>query len=117
MTLALAVGALQMFRVHGGWLTNYGADLFGTAWLYMMFREGRTVFQKGTPMRAVATALFVFAGCAASEFGQRAHVVPGRFDWLDLVAYAAAVAACLALDWTIDLVPDTPPASRDDAAR
>ena len=26
--LALAIGALQMLHVRGGWLTNYGADLF-----------------------------------------------------------------------------------------
>ena len=50
MAAALAVGALQMFRVQGGWLTDYGADLFGTAWLYAMFRQGRTIFRRGRPL-------------------------------------------------------------------
>lgn len=31
VVLALGVGALQMFQVRGGFLTNYGADVFGTA--------------------------------------------------------------------------------------
>jgi hypothetical protein len=33
MTAALCIGALQMFRVRGGFITNYGADLVGTGWL------------------------------------------------------------------------------------
>ena len=43
MTTALAIGALQMFHIRAGFVTNYGADVFGTAWLYGMFRQGRTI--------------------------------------------------------------------------
>lgn len=98
MGVALAIGALQAFRVRAGWVTNYGADVFGTIWLYAMFRQGRTVFQRGRRLGAGATALVVFAGCAASEFGQRWHVVPGVFDPLDLAAFAVSVGAC----WLVD---------------
>ena len=52
MTTALAIGALQMLRVRGGVITDYGADVFGTAWLYAMFRQGRTIFQRGSTMSA-----------------------------------------------------------------
>jgi hypothetical protein len=95
---SLAVGALQMFRVRGGFLTSYGADIFGTAWLYAMFRQGRTVFQRGRTLPPGAAALGVFAGCAASEFGQRWHVIPGTFDPYDLAAFGASVGLC----WLID---------------
>jgi hypothetical protein len=101
--LALAVGALQMFRVRGGFVTNYGADLLGTAWLYALFRQGRTVFQRGKTFGPEMTALLVFAGCAASEFAQRVGALPGRYDPFDLAAYAAATIACYVLDRFIPL--------------
>ena len=98
LTISLAIGALQMYRVHGGWITSYGADVFGTAWLYAMIRQGRTIFRRGVIVADWHTALFVFAGCAASECGQQYHLVPGRFDWYDLLAYGLTVLACVAID-------------------
>jgi hypothetical protein len=101
VSLSLAVGALQMARVHGGWLTNYGADVFGTAWLYALARQGRTFLRRATlaPWQAAA---IVFTCCAASEFAQRAGVLSGVFDPLDLAAYAATVVACAGLDHALD---------------
>lgn len=101
MLTALVIGGLQMYRVHAGILTDYGADLFGTAWLYAMVRMGRTVVRRGWILRPEVAAAFVFAGCAASEFGQRWHLVPGRFDPYDLVTYALTVLVCAALDRTL----------------
>jgi hypothetical protein len=43
-------------------------------------------------------AVIVFVLCALSEFGQRVHLVPGRFDPYDLVAFGVTVAACFVLD-------------------
>lgn len=103
LVTALGIGALQMFRVRGGLLTEYGADVFGTAWLYGMFRQGRTVFQRGRGMGAGATAAFVFAGCAGSEIAQAFHIWPGTFDPLDLAAFALSVAACYLLDRRFNL--------------
>lgn len=97
-TLALIVGALQMFHVRGGFLTNYGADVFGTAWLYAMFRQGTTVLQRGRRFSPEATAMFVFLGCAGSELGQKVRVVPGRFDPLDLLAFGVTILVCYGID-------------------
>jgi hypothetical protein len=105
MAIALGIGVLQMFRVPAGLLTDYGADVFGTAWLYAMFRQGRTVFGRGRAMTAPLTAVFVFTGCAVSEFAQAAEILPGVFDSFDLLAFAVSVAACYALDRHVDLGP------------
>jgi hypothetical protein len=91
---ALSVGALQMYRVRGGLLTDYGADLFGTAWLYAMTRLGRTVIQRGRTMGAVPAGILIFALCTLSEFGQRLGIVPGRFDPYDILTYAVAILLC-----------------------
>lgn len=105
MTIALAIGGLQMFHVRGGAITDYGADVIGTAWLYAMVRQGKTIFQRGTPWGARTTAVFTFAGCTASEIGQRLAIVPGVFDPLDIVAFAATVTTCAALDRFIAPTP------------
>ena len=98
LTAALAVGALQMFRVRGGLLTDYGADVFGTAWLYAMTRQGSTIVQRGRIASPVVAAAVVLACCVLSEFGQRVGVVPGRFDPYDLAAYGFTTLACCWLD-------------------
>jgi hypothetical protein len=104
MVIALVIGALQAFQVKAGWVTNYGADVFGTAWLYGLFRQGRTVLQRGRGgMGAGATAAFVFAGCAGSELLQAFKLIPGVFDPLDLAAFAVTVVACYLLDRAVDL--------------
>jgi hypothetical protein len=103
MTVALAIGALQTFRIRAGIVTDYGADIFGTAWLYGMFRQGRTVFQRGRGLRADTTTLLVFIGCAVSELGQLVDLIPGVFDPLDLLAYGASVLLCYAVDRRFDL--------------
>ena len=102
MIAALAIGALQTFHVRAGILTNYGADVFGTAWLYGMFRQGRTIFGRGRAMSAAATAAFVFIGCAVSEFAQALDPVSGVFDPLDLLAFALSVVACYVIDRRLD---------------
>ena len=95
---SLAIGALQMFGVRGGLLTSYGADVFGTAWLYAMFRQGRTVFQRGRTLRPEAAAIVVFAGCAASELAQRWRLIPGTFDPFDFAAFGVSVVLCGVID-------------------
>src|SRR5262245_52084930 len=108
ISTALAVGALQMYRVRGGLLTDYGADVFGTAWLYAMTRQGRTIIQRGRQVSASTAALIVFALCALSEVGQRVHLVPGHFDSYDMVAYGMTVAVCFALDQRFPFVVESP---------
>jgi hypothetical protein len=100
MTAALCIGALQMCRVRGGPLTNYGADLLGTIWLYAMFRQGRTIVARGRSVSAAGAAGFVFLGCTISEFAQRSHWLPGVYDPLDVLTYAVAVTASYMSDRT-----------------
>jgi hypothetical protein len=97
VALALGVGALQMFHVRAGVLTNYGADIFGTGWLYAIFRQGKSLYPR-RELSPELTSAFVFLGCAASEFGQLWRVVPGTFDPFDLVAYGVTVLACYLVD-------------------
>ena len=107
---ALFIAGLQMYHVHGGILTNQGADLFGTAWIYALFRLGRMLHQRGRAMSAGRTAILVFVGCTTMEFGQKAHLVPGRYDPYDIVAYAVSVFACWVIDrWTPLVKPDSVP--------
>src|SRR4051812_48022217 len=61
---ALSVGALQMYHVRGGILTDYGADVFGTAWVYATTRFGKTFIQRGRILGAGASAAIVFLLCA-----------------------------------------------------
>jgi hypothetical protein len=101
-----------MYHVHGGILTDYGADVFGTAWLYAMTRQGRTIIQRGRTLSADSSASIVFGLCAVSEFGQKWHLMPGRFDPYDLGAYAATLLACWALDQWVPMVrPEQRPSS------
>ena len=104
VTAALLVGGLEMYRVHGGLLTDYGADLFGAAWLYAMTRLGRTIVQRGRTLDAGRTGIAIFALCALSELGQRVHLVPGRYDPWDIVTYALAILACWAVEWASPFV-------------
>ena len=98
ITAALTVGALQMCHIHGGLLTDYGADAFGTAWVYATMRLGRSVIQRGRPASARYSAIVVFLLCLTWELGQRAHVVPGRFDPFDIMTYAVTLGMCWAID-------------------
>jgi hypothetical protein len=96
---ALAIGALQMFRVHGGIVTDYGADLFGVAWVYALTRTGRTIVQRGRPTSAAGAALVVFGLSVAWELGQRMRLIPGTYDRYDILTYAIAALLC----WLVDV--------------
>jgi len=98
---------LQMNSVHGGFLTNYLADLAGPIWCYGTIRQKKTLFKKvlskvSTPGFA---AIFVFLVgtswevCQAIDFsGTPLGITRGRFDPLDIVAFAVSLAACYAAD-------------------
>jgi uncharacterized membrane protein len=98
MVAALCVGGLQMFRVRGGLLTDYGADLLGTIWLYAMFRQGRTLLLRNRPLSAGGAMVSVFAGCTVSEFAQKLHWLPGVYDPVDILTYGLAVTAAYVCD-------------------
>jgi hypothetical protein len=102
----LLSAALNLLRVRGGFLTSHLADLAVPAWLYVHVRglsptaPPRLLHRwvGATPWRA---AVVLFAASAATELSQavwQRGVFSGTFDPLDIAAFAAGLAACLAAD-------------------
>jgi hypothetical protein len=92
----LVAAALNMTDTSAGFATNHMADVVGPAWLYIVFRGlaepqkrnrlGR--FIGATPERA---AIMLFVGSSATEITQiywPSGLFAGRFDPLDIVAFA-----------------------------
>ncbi len=98
---ALAVGALQMYRVDAGALTSWGADVFGPIAIYGSLRTGGSIarwFSK-TPPSPWLSATIVLTGCFAWELcqlydldGTLLAITRGQFDPLDLGAYVLGAA-------------------------
>jgi hypothetical protein len=102
----LLSAALNLLRVRGGFLTSHLADLVVPAWLYVHVRglspsaPPRLLHRLvgATPRRAAALLL---AASAATELSQAVWprgAFAGTFDPLDIVAYGAGLAACLAAE-------------------
>src|SRR5438067_8087768 len=109
----LGTAALNMLRVRGGFLTNHAADLVVPAWLYVATRalhsrRGReTRIQRTIGRTPEIAALSLFGASTLTEVSQRywPHgIFAGRFDPLDVLAYACAVGACYVADkfWSHD---------------
>ena len=103
----LGTGALNMLHVRGGFLTNHAADLVVPAWLYVASRglhstHGRTTLIQRTVGRTPEwAALTLFAASAVTEISQLywpRGIFSGRFDALDLLAYASGLAVCYGVD-------------------
>lgn len=103
----LVTGALNMLHMRGGFFTNHAADVCGPAWLYGASRgrhsvSGRTTLVQRTIGRTPEfAALCLFAASAVTDVSQLywPHgVFPGRFDVLDLVAFAGGLAVCYGID-------------------
>src|SRR5262245_55861174 len=99
----MTTAALNMTKVHAGFLTNYASDLFVPPWLYIVVRRlahrGQSVsllhrWFGPTPERA---AIGLFIASAATEVSQiywPHGVFRGVFDPFDLLAYAVGLGAC-----------------------
>jgi hypothetical protein len=90
---------MQSHRIHTGWITNYGNDVFGTAWAWWIARRlcdrrlprlriGRE------PRTAELTVLGVFCVGLAYEVGKLLRWIPGTYDPLNLIPYGATLAVC-----------------------
>jgi hypothetical protein len=110
----VGAGMLNVFHVRGSFLTNHLADLAIPAWLYIAGRglhtrnPRRTLIRRTVGRSAEFAAVSLFAASAATEVSQRfwPHgVFPGRFDPLDLVAYAAGLLVCYAAERRFPLAP------------
>lgn len=103
----LGTGALNMLQVRGGFLTNHAADVVVPAWLYVATRglhsaHGRTTHIQRTIGRTPEiAALSLFAASTLTEISQYywPHgVFSGRFDPVDMLAFAGGLAACYAAE-------------------
>ena len=103
----LVTAALNMLHVRGGFLTNHTADLVVPAWMYLTFRglysrNGRhTLVQRtlGRTPELAAVSLFVASALTeVSQFYWPRGFFSGRFDVLDLLAYAVGLAVCYVVD-------------------
>jgi len=107
MGLALFSVALQMNEVRGGFLTNYLADLAGPVWLYGTLRLDKTILRFIVPWTRspLFAALFVFSVgtawevCQAFDFkGTVLNITHGRFDPLDIAAFALGASISFFVD-------------------
>jgi hypothetical protein len=111
----VGAGVLNVLRIRGGFLTNHLADLTIPAWLYIASRglhtqhPRRTLIRRTIGRSAEFAAVSLFAASAATEVSQffwPHGTFPGRFDPLDLVAYAAGLLACYAAERRFPLAPE-----------
>ena len=103
----LGTAALNMLRVRGGFLTNHAADLVVPAWLYVASRglhstNGRqTLVQRTLGQTPERAALVLFLASTLTELSQLywpRGLFPGRFDAMDVLAYAVGLAICYVMD-------------------
>jgi hypothetical protein len=112
----VGAGTLNVLHVRGSFLTNHLADLTIPAWLYIASRglhtrtPRRTLIRRTLGRSAEFAAVSLFAASAATEVSQRfwPHgVFPGRFDPLDLAAFAAGLLACYVAEQRFPLAPES----------
>jgi len=103
----LVTAALNMLHVRGGFLTNHTADVVVPAWLYVTSRGlhsghgRRTLLARTLGRTPELAALSLLAACTLTEVSQfywPHGIFSGRFDVLDLLAYAVGLAACYVAD-------------------
>lgn len=111
------VAGLDMILLHGGFLTNYLADLTFPAWFYIFIRgkikEGEDIphlllvgnwFGK-SPERASISIFIVGVLTELKTFYWPQGPLEGTFDPLDILAYATGLIACYSFDkWTTRLL-------------
>lgn len=106
VTLFAVDGALNMLGIHIVFLTTQAADLSGPAILYIITRRSWRLGNKRLLTRIIGrspelTAGILFGACAVTEISQYFWpngIFRGRFDPLDLGAFAVSVLACYAFE-------------------
>ena len=103
----IATAALNMGHVRGGFLTNQLADLVVPAFLYVTARgladrePRQTLLRKTVGATPETAASILFFASAATEFSQiywPKGMFAGRFDPVDLAAYAVGLGICYICD-------------------
>jgi hypothetical protein len=102
--LFVLTAALNLLRVRAGFFTNHAADLVVPAWMYVVIRRRaghRNRFASIVGRTPETAALALFVASAATELSQKwwpRGVFPGRYDPLDIAAYAVGLALCYFAD-------------------
>ena len=116
----LMAAALNMLHMRLGFFTTDLADVVVPAWLYIAWRGlvspgGRTTLIQRTLGRTPAiAAVSLFIASTITEISQRfwPHgVFSGRFDPLDVLAFAGGLLACYAADTRWSGAPRDPVAA------
>ncbi len=103
------LGLLQMFKVRGGVITNYGADVIAPIMLYYATRTNKSLFSKiwKQGFNEKQTFLLIWSLCLAWEISQKFDfsgtilaITRGRFDPMDIMAYTLTLLICYYLDKT-----------------
>ena len=103
----VTVGALQMCKVRGGFITNYGADIIAPIMVYYGIRTNKTILsrflRKGT--NPIQTLVIVWTFCIVWEICQKFDlsgtvlvITRGTFDIWDIVVYSATLVICYYFD-------------------
>ena len=116
----VATAALNMLHIRAGFFTNHAADLVVPAWLYVASRglqssRGKeTLIQRTIGRSPEVAALSLFIASVLTEISQLLWprgIFRGRYDPLDIVAYASGLALCYAADKIWGSTERLPPAS------
>lgn len=89
-----------MYKVHLGLFTSQGADVFAPALIYFITRDGKSVLRHVgvNPSKPAMVAAAVAVLCVGWEILQKMDIIPGVFDWYDLLAYALGILGSYLID-------------------
>ena len=95
---------MSMWRGHGGFLTNYLADLAFPPWYYVVIRSSTTIGKKPPALlrlfgaSAGRAAISIVIAGVVYELGRRFIIIPGTFDIWDIAAYGIGPTMCYLLE-------------------
>jgi hypothetical protein len=105
----ILVGLLQMFKVKGGIITNYVADIIAPVMLYYSSRKNKTVLSKlfKQGLNEKQAFLLIWILCIAWELLQKFDlsgtpltITRGTFDLMDILVYTLTLLICYYFDVT-----------------
>ncbi len=108
-TVFIFVALFQIWKVRGGFITNYGADFIAPVMLYYSARTNKTLLSKlfkRTP-NEIQTFLTLWLLCVLWEIAQKFDfsgtaltITKGTFDPWDILTYTLTLLICFYLDST-----------------
>jgi hypothetical protein len=105
----VVVALLQMWKVRGGFITNYGADSIAPLMLYYSARTNKTLLTKLVKRTPSETQTFftLWFLCVLWEIAQKFDfsgtvlaITRGTFDPWDILTYTLSLLICYYLDST-----------------